>query len=112
MEDISPGGSIGKPTTSDASLQETTGAAREQLAGSGRYALVSIDGADIKRADGRALRNCDGCGAANARKLGAQRSMIGIVRRVTQADDYIVVVIRAADTGKRTPRWRTSREAK
>ena len=91
---------VGKPTTSDESLQKATVAAREQLAGSGRYSIVSVDGVDAAQVHDRTLRNCDGCEATIARKLGAQQSMIGIVNRATQTDYYIAVVIRDTSTGK------------
>ncbi len=100
LEDISPAGSLGQHTTSEVSLQKTTEAARDQLKSSGRYAIVSIDDAEAKSPDGKALRDCDGCETPIAKKHGAQQSMIGIVRRVTQTDYYIVVVIRDVETGK------------
>jgi hypothetical protein len=100
LQDVSPAGALGKPTTSDASLQKATTAAREELASSGRYGIVSIDDADAKPGKGRALGDCDGCEAPVALKLGAQQSMIGIVQRVTQTDYYVVLVIRDASTGK------------
>ncbi len=100
LQDNSPAGTLGKLTTGDKSLQLTTTAAREQLASSGRYDIVRIDGVAAKSTDGRSLRDCDGCEAEIARKAGAQQSMIGIVRRVTQTDYYIVVVIRDTNTGK------------
>ena len=101
LEDATPAAEyVGKPTTSDESLQKATVAAREQLAGSGRYRIVSVDGVDALQVHDRTLRNCDGCEAAIARKLGARQSMIGIVNRATQTDYYIAVVIRDASTGK------------
>ena len=101
LEDATPAAEyVGKPTTSDESLQKVTVAAREQLAGSGRYRIVSVDGVDALQVHDRTLRNCDGCEAAIARKLGARQSMIGIVNRATQTDYYIAVVIRDASTGK------------
>ncbi len=100
LQDVSPAGALGKVTTSEASLQKATTAAREELKNSGRYGIVSIDGVDAKPARGRALRDCDGCEAEIARKLGAQQTMIGIVQRVTQTDYYVVVVMRDASTGK------------
>jgi hypothetical protein len=101
LEDATPAAEyVGKPTTSDESLQKATVAAREQLAGSGRYSIVSVDGVDATQVHDRTLRNCDGCEAAIARKLGAQQSMIGIVNRATQTDYYVTVVIRDTSTGK------------
>ena len=81
-------------------LQSATKAARDELAGSGHYRIVSLNGADAKPVKDHDLRDCNGCEAAIARKLGAQQSMLGIVRRVTQTDYYILVIIRDAKTGK------------
>lgn len=101
LEDVTPAADlVGKATSSDETLQKVTAAARDQLAGSGRYTIVSVAAADAKPVKDKTLRNCDGCEAAIARKLGAQQSMIGIVRRATQTDYYIMVVIRDANTGE------------
>ena len=56
--------------------------------------------ADDKSVLDRTLRDCDGCEADIARKLGAEQSMIGVVKRATQTDYYIFVQIRDARTGK------------
>lgn len=105
LDDVSPAEAYGgKPAartdSSQTELQLATKEAREELAGSKHYSVVSVDGVDAKPIKDHTLRNCDGCEAAIARKLGAQQSMLGIVRRVTQTDYYIVVVIRDAKTGK------------
>jgi hypothetical protein len=106
LDDVSPAEAYaGKPAaakddSSQTELQLATKAAREELAGSGHYSVVSVDSVDATPVKEHTLRNCDGCEAAIARKLGAQQSMLGIVRRVTQTDYYILVVIRDAKTGK------------
>ncbi|MFZ0502047.1 MAG: DUF3280 domain-containing protein [Steroidobacteraceae bacterium] len=105
LDDQTPAAAyVGKPApkndSSRTDLQMVTKAAREELAGSGHYTIVSVDGADAKPVKDHTLRDCGGCEAAIARKLGAQQSMIGIVRRVTQTDYYILLVIRDAKTGK------------
>lgn len=46
------------------------------------------------------LQDCNGCEADMALNLGAQQSMIGVVRRATQTDYYVGVSIRDASTGK------------
>jgi hypothetical protein len=105
LDDVSPVAAYGgKPAaetdSSQMELQLATKAAREELAGSKHYSVVSVDGVDAKPVKDRTLRDCDGCEAAIARDLGAQQSMLGIVRRVTQTDYYILLVIRDAKTGK------------
>jgi hypothetical protein len=48
----------------------------------------------------RSFRDCDGCEAGIARDLGAEQSLIGVVKRATQTDYYVWVQIRDARTGK------------
>lgn len=105
LEDVSPAEAYVKKAaaneaTVQRTLQMTTRAAREELARSGRYSIVNVKGVNAKPGEDHRLRDCHGCEAAIARKLGAQQSMLGIVRRATQTDYYIVVVIRDAKTGK------------
>ncbi|MEM8573625.1 MAG: DUF2380 domain-containing protein [Pseudomonadota bacterium] len=101
LEDVTPAGALEIRTTKDESLRKMTAAARDQLESSGRYSIVDLDGVDIKSiTNGRMLQDCDGCETQEARKLGAQQSMIGYVRRATQTDYYIVVAIRDTATGE------------
>ena len=55
---------------------------------------------DAKPVTERSLRDCDGCETAIALQLGAEQSLVGVVRRVTQTDYYVLVRIRDARTGK------------
>jgi len=101
LQDNSPGGGLGMATTKEPSLEKATTAAREILERSGRYSIVSIAPVDLGSVtQGKALRDCDGCEATVARSLGAEQSMIGFVRRATQTDYYIVIVIRDSATGE------------
>lgn len=101
LQDNSPGGGLGLVTIKDASLEKTTAAARDALERSGRYSIVNIGPVDLRLVTkGKALRDCDGCEAGAARSLGAEQSMIGFVRRATQTDYYIVIVIRDSTTGE------------
>jgi hypothetical protein len=102
LEDATPAAAVlGKATSTAASLDEATRAAREALAASGRYTLVDVPAkAEAKPAHERTLQDCDGCEAAIARESGANQSLIGVVVRVTQTDYYIAIVIRDARTGK------------
>jgi len=83
-----------------ATMAKVTAAAREQLTLSGRYSLVDVSKADAKEVRDGTLRRCNGCEAGIARQLGADESLVGIVRPVTQTDYYVLVVIRDARTGK------------
>jgi ABC-type proline/glycine betaine transport system substrate-binding protein len=101
LEDITPAAAITKQSTSSASAIEQVGrAARAELSKSGRYTIVDTSKADAQPVLDKSLRDCDGCEAGIAQKLGADESMIGVVRRATQTDYYIVVQIRDAHTGK------------
>lgn len=83
--------------TSDASyLAEVTASVRESLGQSGRYRIVDVGG---EAAKARALRDCNGCEAAIAQKLGADQSLIGVVRRVSRTEYTLGFQVRDARTG-------------
>ncbi|MGT2440236.1 DUF2380 domain-containing protein [Bradyrhizobium betae] len=89
--------SAGASATSDASyLAEVTAGVREALGRSGRYRIVDVAG---EAAKARALRDCDGCEAAIAQKLGADQSLIGVVRRVSRTEYTLGFQVRNAGTG-------------
>ena len=101
LDDLTPAAAyLSQATSAAATLEKVTHAAREQLAQSGRYQLVEVSHAGALPAATHTLRNCEGCEAAIALELGAQQSLFGIVRRATQTDYYISVVIRDTRTGK------------
>ena len=82
---------------SDASyLAEVTASVREALGQSGRYRIVDVSGEATKA---RALRDCDGCETAIAQKLGADQSLIGVVRRVSRTEYTLGFQVRDARTG-------------
>lgn len=89
--------SAGTSAASDASyLAEVTGSVREALGQSGRYRIVDAGGEAVKA---RALRDCGGCEAAIAQKLGADQSLIGVVRRVSRTEYTLGFQVRDARTG-------------
>ncbi|MDH6258109.1 DUF3280 domain-containing protein [Bradyrhizobium sp. BR13661] len=89
--------SAGASATSDASyLAEVTASVREALGQSGRYRIVDVGG---EAAKARALRDCDGCEAAIAQKLGADQSLIGVVRRVSRTEYTLGFQVRDTKTG-------------
>ncbi|MBW7974810.1 DUF3280 domain-containing protein [Bradyrhizobium sp. BR 10289] len=89
--------SAGASATSDASyLAEVTAGVREALGQSGRYRIVEVGG---EAASVRALRDCNGCEAAIAQKLGADQSLIGVVRRVSRTEYTLGFQVRDAKTG-------------
>lgn len=89
--------SAGASATSDASyLAEVTASVREALGQSGRYRIVEV-GSEATKV--RALRDCNGCEAAIAQKLGADQSLIGVVRRVSRTEYTLGFQVRDARTG-------------
>ncbi|TCU76648.1 uncharacterized protein DUF2380 [Bradyrhizobium sp. R2.2-H] len=89
--------STGASAASDAAyMAEVTGSVREALGQSGRYRIVDVGGAAGK---GRALRDCGGCEAAIAKELGADQSLIGVVRRVSRTEYTLGFQVRDARTG-------------
>lgn len=101
LEDASPAASLlGETTNNAAIMKKVSREARWMLAESGRYSLIDVDKVDAKPVLEKSLRNCDGCDAGIALRLGAEQSLIGIVRRVTQTDYYVMIQITDARTGK------------
>ena len=98
LEDLTPASALLNATTSSAqALEGATRAAREALESSGRYAAV--DAASTTAPAGGWI-NCDGCETVAAAKIGADQSLLGIVRRATQTDYYVIVEVRDTHTGK------------
>jgi Protein of unknown function (DUF2380) len=101
LEDLSPSAVLlKKPADSATTMEKVSSAAREELAHSGRYTVVDASRVDAKPIADKTLRDCNGCEAGLAQQLGAQQSLIGLVRKVTETDYYVVVRIRDAGTGK------------
>ncbi len=101
LEDVSPQSSLLGETIGNAAIMERVSSeARRVLAQSGRYSLIDVSKVDAKPVTEKSLRNCDGCETSIALQLGAEQSLIGVVRRVTQTDYYVLVRIRDARTGK------------
>jgi curli biogenesis system outer membrane secretion channel CsgG len=101
LDDMTPAAVYLHQATSTAQqMDKVSSAARSELGQSGRYRIVDVSQADAKPVKDQTLRNCDGCEAGIALALGAQQSLLGIVRRATQTDYYVAIVIRDARTGK------------
>lgn len=101
LDDISAAAALtGAATSSAATMQKVSTEARRVLAQSGRYSLVDVSRATAKAVTDKSLRDCDGCEAAIALELGADQSLIGVVRRVSMTDYYVMIQISDARTGK------------
>ncbi|NPV20962.1 DUF2380 domain-containing protein [Bradyrhizobium aeschynomenes] len=94
LDDTSAGAALGESEADRKELQEATQTVRRVLAQSGRYRLMEPAGEP-----GQALRACDDCEARAARALGAQQSLLGIVRRIGRTEYVIGFRVRRADTG-------------
>jgi hypothetical protein len=101
FEDLTPAAALlRKPADAAATMEKVTGAAREELAHSGRYLPIDASQLDAAAVAEKPLRDCNGCEAGLAERLGAQQSLIGLVRKVTETDYYVAIRIRDARTGR------------
>ena len=99
LEDMTAA-SAGALAASDVSnLADVTGGVRDVLSQSGRYRIVDVGGANGEAVKARALRDCGGCEAAIAKQLGADQSLIGVVRRVSRTEYTLGFQLRDANTG-------------
>jgi hypothetical protein len=102
LEDASAAGAaaMGDAAADSSRMHAVTDEARRVLAQSGRFSIIDTNGVDAQPVKDRALRNCDGCDAAIALKLGAERSLIGVVTRVAKTEYYVSLRITDTGTGK------------
>ena len=96
LDDTSAGAALGETEADHKELQAATDAVRQVLEQSGRYRLVDA-AAGIK--PGQGLRACDDCEARIARELGAQQSLLGIIRRIGRTEYIVGFRVRQADDG-------------
>ncbi|MGJ4930226.1 DUF2380 domain-containing protein [Bradyrhizobium sp. HKCCYLS2038] len=96
LDDTSAGAALGETETDRNSLQAATDAVRQLLQHSARYRLVDNVG---ERSPEQPMRTCEDCEARAARALGAQQSLLGIVRRIGRTEYIIGFRVRQADTG-------------
>jgi Protein of unknown function (DUF2380) len=98
LEDASPSAALlGKSTSSAATMETVSSAARNELAHSGRYTVIA---ASKVAAAQKLPQDCDGCEAAIALQLGAEQSLAGVLTKVTQTDYYVRIQVRDARSGK------------
>jgi hypothetical protein len=101
LDDVSPAASfLGQTTSTEAVMDKVSSEARRMLAESGRFMLVDVSKVDAEPVRAKSLRNCNGCEAGIALQAGAEQALIGMVRRVTQTDYYVLIQISDAQTGK------------
>ena len=80
-------------------LRRVTDDVRGLLAQSGRYSLIDVAGSDAAEVKAHALRDCNGCDAGIALKLGAEQSLVGVVKRISRTEYTVRFQIRDAPTG-------------
>jgi hypothetical protein len=101
LEDLSASAMLlNRPASEAAVLESVSSAARQALARSGRYTVIDASRVDAQPIAEGALRNCGGCEAGIALRLGADQSLIGVVRKGNQIDYRVVIQIREARTGR------------
>jgi hypothetical protein len=101
LEDVSPAASLlGQTTSNEAAMEKVSSEARRMLAQSGRFMLIDVGNVDTDPVRAKSLRSCEGCETAIALRAGAEQALIGVVRRVTQTDYYVVIQISDTQTGK------------
>jgi len=100
LDDVSAGASADGEASSDVEqLARASHEVGDLLARSGRYELIDVSGADAAAAKAHTLRDCGGCEATLALKLGADQSLLGVVRRISRLEYVVRVQIRDARTG-------------
>jgi hypothetical protein len=102
LEDVSAAGeSATSETASDqVRMQAVTAEARRVLVQSGHYSLVDVSKVDAQPVKEKSLRNCDGCEAGIALQLGAEQAFVGVVRRISMTDYYVLIQLSDCRTGK------------
>jgi hypothetical protein len=99
LEDVTPAAALlGQTASSEAAMQKVSSEARCTLAESGRYFLIDLTHAEP--AGARSMHDYESCEARIASQAGADQALIGVVRKITQTDYYIVIQISDAQTGK------------
>jgi hypothetical protein len=100
LEDSSAGASSAGEAPSDTTqLTGVTDQVRQLFAQSGRYRLIDVGNADAVAAKAHMMHYCNGCDAGIALQLGAEQSLVGVVRRISRTEYTVRFQIRDAATG-------------
>ncbi|WP_244443145.1 DUF3280 domain-containing protein [Bradyrhizobium sp. Ai1a-2] len=100
LEDTTAAAPASGIAASDAAqLADVTSGVRELFTQSGRYRVIETSGANGEAVKTHSLRDCGGCEAGVALKLGADQSLIGVVRRVSRTEYTIGFQVRDSRTG-------------
>ena len=97
LENTSPSGATWGETSKDSpTMKAITDQVRRYLEQSGKFELVDVSHVDAQEVSAHTLRSCHGCDADLALKLGADRSLIGVVSKAGNTEYYASV--RLTDT--------------
>lgn len=100
LDDRSAGGEVIEPDAADADqLRLSTDEARRLLAASGRYSIIETRSVAQEVREAGGIRHCRGCEGALALQLGADRSLAGILTRITRTEYTLQIVVRDAHSG-------------
>jgi hypothetical protein len=100
IEDTSAGAAAPGETASDRTgLTDTTSAVRRLLAQAGDYQLIDAPAASEDAAKDPGRRDCGGCDAKIAAGLGADQSLVGVIRRVSRMEYTVRFAMRDTKTG-------------
>jgi Protein of unknown function (DUF2380) len=100
LEDKSAGGGIIGPDAIDIeNLKLSTEEARRMLSASGRYSIVDASSAADEVVSAGGVLHCNGCDVPLAKDLGADRSMVGVITRITRTEYTLWILVRDTQTG-------------
>jgi len=100
LDDTSASADTTGDTASDVSgLADTTAAIRQLLAQGARYQIVDVSTASADVAKSHALHACSGCDAQIALGLGADQSLVGVIRRISRTEYIVGFQLRDAHSG-------------
>lgn len=100
LEDGSAGATIaGDPARDEALMVSVSTEVRKVLGQSQRYQLVDVSSAGATTVQNRELRNCNGCETAIALSLGADQSLVGVVKRITRTEYVVSFQLRDTRSG-------------
>jgi len=101
LDDVTPAALLlGQAASHEAVMEKVNKEARQMLEQSHRFILVDVSKIDAEPVKAKSLRSCNGCEAGMALQAGAEQALLGVVRRVTQTDYYVLIRIMDAQTGK------------
>lgn len=101
IRDASAGGGIIDQDRIDTeNLRKSAEMARHLLSDSGLYSIIDTGPVMSKAPSAGGIQHCSGCEAVLAQKLGADRSMVGLITRVNRTEYTLQILVRDSRTGE------------